>query len=214
MNLKETIQLINDMRNYYPYIKIEDVTATAKTWYKHFNRLDYQDVANALEAYVESEQGKNPPSIHDLKELAKGSVEEVISAYDAFDLVIEAFKGDYYDNWKDFPDSIKRVLKSPRDLQRLSVMNQETLYTSYKNQFIREYTDKNRRKTPVGEHERKEITEDMIDRDQFEKAAIRVKNGTYLTEYDWEYFHWYGGNKVFKECKGQPIILGGKHEDN
>lgn len=208
MNLKETMQLISDMKDYYPYIKIDDINRTAKAWYKHFNKIDYQDVANALEVYVESDNGDHPPTIHQLKELAKESVDEVLSAYDAFDLVLEALNGDWYDGWKDLPDSVKRVIKSPANLKRLSMMNQETLITSYKNQFVREYSDKNRRKTPVGDYEPRVITEDMIDRDEFKKAAIKVKNGTYLTEYDWEWCNWYGGSKYVKECKGQPINLG------
>lgn len=209
MNLKETAQILATYKDHYPYVKFDDINRTAKTWQKTFNRIDYQDVANALENYVNSEEGKRPPSAPELKRLAKDSTDEVISAYDAFDLVLEALSGDWYDGWKDLPDSVKRVIKSPADLKRLSMMNQETLITSYKNQFVREYSDKNRRKTPVGDYEPRTITEDMIDRDEFKKNEIKVKNGTYLTEYDWEWCNWYGGSKYVKECKGQPINLGG-----
>lgn len=209
MNLKETTELIIAIKEYYPHAKIEDATKVAKRWYKHFNRLDYQDVANALEVYIESEDSEYPPTISKLKKLAEDGKDEILSAYDAFDLVLEALSGDWYDGWKDLPDSVKRVIKSPADLKRLSMMNQETLITSYKNQFVREYSDKNRRKTPVGDYEPRVITEDMIDRDEFKKNEIKVKNGTYLTEYDWEWCNWYGGSKYVKECKGQPINLGG-----
>ena len=89
----------------------------------------------------------------------------------------------------------------------LGVNKEEVFITSYKNSFIREYQDKNKRKTAVGDFKSVEVTEDMIDRDEFKKAEIRVKNGTYLTDRDWEYMNFYGGFKQYKECKGRPIRL-------
>lgn len=207
MNLKETAQILSKIKEYYSTARYDDITAVAKTWYKHFNRIDFQDVANALEIYVETSDNDFPPTIGKLKKIIEGEKDDVLSAYDAFDMLLEAIKGDYFQEWKNLPESIKRVISEPRQIKVLAEMSPEKLYTSYKNQFVREYTDKNRRKTTVEEFKSTEVTEDMIDRDEFKKAEIRVKNGTYLTDRDWEYMNYYGGFKRYKECKGQPIRL-------
>ena len=208
MNQKESLLIINEIRNNYLSMKIDDPVQMAKTWARRLQRHDYQDVRKAVEVYLDSDNAEYPPSVHKIKKILESNFEDVINPYDAFDLLQDALtNGDLFDNWQSLPDSIKRVIKSPADLRKLATMKEEVFITSYKNSFIREYQDKNKRKTAVGDFKSVEVTEDMIDRDEFKKAEIRVKNGTYLTDRDWEYMNFYGGFKQYKECKGRPIRL-------
>lgn len=147
MNKTEVLKIMSILRGAYPQfyrdVSREEAASTVGLWEDMFKNDDYQIVAAAVKALIESDEKGYPPHIGAVKaKIRLLTGKEEMSEAEAWGIVARALKNSLYgakEEFEKFPPIIRRIVGSPNQLREWGMMDSETVHSVVASNFQRAY---------------------------------------------------------------------------
>lgn len=137
MTMNDMIKIMAIIEAAYPRFYANktdaDKMAALNLWYRHFEKLDYSVMLQAVDAVIAS--NKFPPTIADINEklnLMRPNDLEEMSELEAWSYVSRAIKNSLYNCGEEFaklPPAIQKIVGCPQQLHEWSMMDEEKVQT-------------------------------------------------------------------------------------
>lgn len=144
MTKQETLRVLAAVMAVYPSVsKDRDTRILTEVWHRVFAGMPYEQVIQALEAYIAGDAKGFPPTPGAVNALIRKKEElEGLTENEAWDLVYRAACRGYYNSAEEFaalPEEVRRVVGSPRMLFEWAQMDSGELNTVIASSFRRSW---------------------------------------------------------------------------
>ena len=134
MNETETGKILSSISEIYPaFRKGRNIQATAKIWHQVFEQIPYEEVNQALTAYIATDTKGFPPVPGALNEMIWQMHEkDRMSEDEAWHLVYKALCRSGYNSEEEFgklPEEIRKIVVSPHQLHIWAMMDEHEVST-------------------------------------------------------------------------------------
>lgn len=148
MTYNETLKVMSVLRaaypGYYRDFTKQDAEEAASLWQTMFSSDTYEEVIYAVRAYIASDQKGFPPHIGAIRnEILRCGHKNEMTEIEAWELVRRAASnssyGHEYDSFNALPETLKRIVGSPRTLHEWGQLNIGDFNTIIASQVMRAY---------------------------------------------------------------------------
>ena len=146
MTREEVTKLIAVMVNSYPNYKPVDLSTTVDIWTMMLDEYSYQEVAQALKAYILADTSGFAPAIgqlvakvHEIRRLERG---DELTELEAWSLVYKAICNSNYNAVSEFeklPPIVQKAVGSADNLREWAAMDMDTVRSVEQSHFVRVY---------------------------------------------------------------------------
>lgn len=147
MTRKETVQVLEILKiaypNFYKTFTKEDSKNAIDLWTIMFEGEDFSMVANAVKAYISTDEKGFPPVIGQIKSKIRFlSGNNTLTEMEAWGKVKKAIRNALYHSNEEYfklPENIQKLVGSPSTLREWSMLDVSELDTVIQSNFMRSY---------------------------------------------------------------------------
>lgn len=143
MTRKETTKVLMTIQAAYPNYKPQDKTVTINTWLMMLADYPYEQVLNAVKAYVATDSTGFAPCIGQvISKMQMITEPQELNEMEAWALVSKALRNGYYGAQEEFnrlPASVQKAVGSPENLRNWAQTDSGSVENVIQSNFMRSY---------------------------------------------------------------------------